>query len=166
MVNRRDEHGVGADAFALMLASFASKVCMENEGNSRRKLFEVGRRIGERMSDDFFMFAKPIRQMDVDEVIESVSKCFFPLYFSYTPRVDVCFITLEGFCVLKYSRKAEECIEILCGILQGVYCSVSRQDVVFEVGLRKNEHCIAVRAEKERKAPVVVGIDSAAKRSG
>ncbi|TBU16800.1 transport protein particle complex protein [Ordospora colligata] len=159
MINRRDEHGMGADAFALMFASFISKVHMDDIGSSRKRLFEVGKRIGKRISDDFFMYAKPVEEMDVEKVMESVSKCFFPLYFSYTPRVDACFITLEDFCVLKYSRKTDECIEVLCGILQGVYCCVVKQDVVFEVGLRKSEYCIAVRTENERKEPVIIGMN-------
>ncbi|AFM97844.1 transport protein particle component [Encephalitozoon hellem ATCC 50504] len=153
-MSKRSEQQVRHDIFALMYTSFVNKVVKDGAGKDGG-MFRIGARIGERMADDFFFTASPRKPMGLLDVSRDVSETFFPHYFSFRPAYSQGIIALGKFPMLQYTRREKECLEMICGILEGVYGYVSKEGISFEASEYNGEYCIIVR-DGERKDPVVM----------
>ncbi|KMV66615.1 transport protein particle component [Encephalitozoon cuniculi EcunIII-L] len=157
-MSKRNEDQVNYNVFALIYTSFVNKVIRDRADRSKERLFAIGLRIGERMADDFFLVSKPRKPMSLVDVSRDISESFFPHYFSLRPTCNGCIIGLGKFPVLQYTKKEEECLEMICGILQSVYSHVSRDSIKFEAMEHNGEHCIVVRKKTDLAGPSVVGL--------
>lgn len=154
---KRCEQGMSSDVFALLYASTVNMVGRGSDAGGKDALFGVGARIGERLADDFFCMSKPKRHMNALEVSRNISEMFFPYYFSFRPVHAHGMVVLRKFPVLQYTRRADGCLEMICGILQGVYSHISKDSLGFEAVEHNGDYCILVRS-KEEMDPVVVGL--------
>ncbi|ADM11090.1 uncharacterized protein Eint_020920 [Encephalitozoon intestinalis ATCC 50506] len=155
-MSREDGQKVNHDVFGLMYTSFINKVIKDGPEGSRERLFTIGKRIGERMADDFFFTGKPEKPMGLGEVSKDISESFFPYYFSFHPTHNQGIISLGRLPLLQYTGKEEECLEMICGILQSVYGYVSKDGIRFEAMKYKGEHCIVVRDGEHVEGPSAV----------
>lgn len=155
-MSKRNEQQVSYDVFALLYTSFINKVIKDGEGKDREKMSRIGVGIGERLADDFFFTASPRKPMGLADISKDVSETFFPHYFSFRPTYSQGIIALRGFPMLQYTRKEKECLEVICGILKGVYNHVSKEDIWFEASGDNGEYCIIVRDAGCARDPVVM----------
>ncbi|AFN82563.1 hypothetical protein EROM_020880 [Encephalitozoon romaleae SJ-2008] len=155
-MSKRNEQQMSYDVFALVYTSFINKVVKDGVGKDREKMFRIGVRIGERLADDFFFTASPGKPMSLAEISKDVSETFFPHYFSFRPTYNQGIIALKKFPMLQYTRKEKKCLEMICGILKGVYNHVSKEDIWFEASEDSGEYCIIVRDAGCAMDPVVM----------
>lgn len=150
MAQRRHEEKVAYDTFAAFYGTFVSRVAKNNPENCIAKLFDVGVKLGRRMADDFFLKTKPKRCMTLEEISENASDSFFPHYFSFRPNFSQNIIFLRRFPLLKACKISGEYLEVIRGVLTGVYNYLSESKVAFEVVYDQQEFKILVRNDSHR----------------
>lgn len=162
MVHKRHKERMNYDVFRVFYGSFVNKITRDSPVDSKMCLFDVGTRIGERLVDDFFLNIRPKRNMELQEVVESITGSFFPHYFSFHPDHNQNMVFLGKLPILHHFKTDAEYLEVLRGILHSVYNYLSRDKVRFEIASDQGEFKMFVRTGSKKAEMIVTGFSALA----
>ncbi|KAF7683804.1 Trafficking protein particle complex subunit 3-like protein [Astathelohania contejeani] len=114
--------------FSLLYASTFRQLKSEDPEKINDKAFMLGIKIGQRISDDFFLRANIKDETSLQNFITLIATRFFPLYFEYSPKViNGSVFDMKDFFLVKNLASGEiidtgpiKYLNIFCGIIQTI----------------------------------------------
>lgn len=119
--------------FKLVCAEYLAKKI--KDGCSLDEIKNVGRRIGSRLADDFFLKNETKRVSDVYGLCLCV-KQFLRTYFGYEPKVDANKVLLDGF----FLRGNRASLVMVSGVVECIFSYVFEGKA--HIGVEEDSHYV------------------------